>query len=61
MRERIKLIIAYIFRGWEDEPNLPHPGLKIIPPFIFEVLSYIIMTGIIFKIVTYLFSLMFTQ
>jgi hypothetical protein len=33
MRERIKVIRAYIFRGWEDEPTKPHPRIKIIPPF----------------------------
>jgi len=57
MRDKIKIIIAYIFRSWEDEPILPHPGLKIIPPFIFEAISYIIIIGIVYKIIYYLFSL----
>jgi hypothetical protein len=57
MRERIKKIRAYIFRGWEDEPTKPHPRLKIIPPFILEAISYLIGVVIIFKIISYLWSL----
>ena len=57
MRERIKVISTYVFRGWEDEPTKPHPRLKIIPPFILEVISYFIGVAIILKIISYLWSL----
>jgi len=57
MRERIKKIRAYIFRGWEDEPTKPHPRLKIIPPFILEAISYLIGLAIILNIISYLWSL----
>jgi hypothetical protein len=57
MRERLKVIIAYLFRGWENEPTKPHPRIKIIPPFILEAISYLIGVAIIFKIISYLWSL----
>jgi len=57
MREKIKVIITYIFRSWEDEPTLPHPGLRVIPPFILEAVSYFILIVIIFKTISYLWSL----
>ena len=34
MRDKLKKIVAYIFRSWEDEPGYPHPRLKILPPFL---------------------------
>ena len=43
MRERIKKIVAYIFRSWEDErkfTGLTHPRIKILPPFLWELLAY---------------------
>jgi hypothetical protein len=42
MREKLKKIVAYIFRSWEDEPGYTHPLLKILPPFFFELLAYFI-------------------
>jgi hypothetical protein len=56
MRERLKVIITYIFRGWEDEPTLPHPLIKIIPPFIIELVSYLIGIAIVLKIISYFFT-----
>jgi len=58
MRDKIKDIIAYVFRGWEDEPGYTHPRIKIIPPFFFEALSYLILIGIVFKTLSYLWSLL---
>jgi len=57
MRDRVKLIKAYIFRSWEDEPGYTHPRIKIIPPFILELIFYTIVVFIIFKIISYLWSL----
>jgi hypothetical protein len=56
MRERLKVITTYIFRGWEDEPTLPHPLIKIIPPF-YELVSYLIGIAIVLKIISLLYSL----
>lgn len=39
MREKLKKIVAYIFRSWEDEPGYTHPRLKILPPFLLELFS----------------------
>lgn len=57
MRDRIKVIRAYFFRGWKDEPGYTHPLIKIIPPFIIEAISYLIGVAIILKILSYLWSL----
>lgn len=57
MREKIKVIITYIFRGWENEPGYTHPRIKIIPPFIIEAISYLIGVAIILKIISYLWGL----
>jgi hypothetical protein len=58
MIEKIKDIIAYVFRGWDSEPGYTPNKLKIIPPFLFEALSYLLLIGIIFKALSYLWSLL---
>lgn len=57
MIDKIKVIRAYIFRSWRDEPGYTHPRIKIIPPFIIEAISYLIGIAIILKIISYLWSL----
>jgi hypothetical protein len=57
MREKLKKIVAYIFRSWKDEPGYTHPGLKILPPFFLELISYLIGLSIIYQIGAYLWSL----
>jgi hypothetical protein len=57
MRDRLKNIAAYIFRGWEDEPGYTYPGLKILPPFLFELIAYLIALSMLYQIVAYLWSL----
>jgi hypothetical protein len=56
MREKLKKIVAYIFRSWEDEPGYTDPRLKIIPPFFFEIIAYLIALAILYKISLYLWS-----
>jgi hypothetical protein len=55
--KRIKKIIGYIFRGWDKEGPYIHPGLKILPPFFYELLAYLIALGILLQIGLYLFSI----
>jgi len=57
MREKLKKIVAYIFRSWEDEPGYPHPRLKILPPFFFELIAYLIALAILYQIGAYLWSI----
>jgi len=57
MRYRIKKIVAYIFRGWDNEPAPPHPRLRILPPFFFEVIAYLIGLAILYQIGVYLWSI----
>jgi hypothetical protein len=57
MRERLKKAVAYIFRGWDEEPGYTHPGLKIFPPFLLELLAYLIGLSILYRIGAYLWSL----
>ncbi len=40
-------IIQYITRSW-DETNQPkNPIFRVLPPFLYELLAYLIMAGII--------------
>jgi len=57
MREKLKKIVAYIFRSWEDEPGSTHPLLKILPPFFFDLLAYLIGLAILYQIGAYLWSI----
>jgi hypothetical protein len=57
MREKLKKIRDYIFRSWEDEPIKPHPGIRVIPPFIFKLLATLIGLSILYRIVVYLLSI----
>jgi hypothetical protein len=57
MKEKLKKIVAYIFRSWEDEPGYTHPLLKILPPFFFDLLAYLIGLAILYQIGAYLWSI----
>jgi len=57
MRDKLKKIVAYIFRSWEDEPGYTHPRLKILPPFFFELIAYLIVLAILYQIRAYLWSI----
>jgi hypothetical protein len=57
MRDKLKKIVAYIFRSWEDEPEPTHPRLKILPPFLLELLSYLIGLSILYQIGAYLWNI----
>jgi hypothetical protein len=58
MRSRLKKLRAYIFRTWKDEPDYSHPGLKILPPFFYEVLYYLLALAIFYQVGAYLWSLL---
>jgi len=57
MRDKIKKIVAYIFRSWDDEPGYTYPRLKILPPFLFELLAYLIGLSILYQVGAYLWSI----
>lgn len=57
MRDKLKKILAYIFRSWEDEPGSTHPRLRILPPFLLELLAYLIGLAILYQVVVYLWSI----
>lgn len=49
-----RTIIDYVTRNWDDEPNKPpHPLIKILPPFVWELLSYILGLAILFQLFDY--------
>jgi hypothetical protein len=54
--KRIKRIVKYIFRGWDKEDYNTHPGLKILPPFFYELLAYLIALGLLIQLGLYLFK-----
>jgi hypothetical protein len=49
MKQKLKKIVAYIFRSWEDEPSYTHPlnKYKILPPFLLELLGYLIVPAML--------------
>jgi hypothetical protein len=57
MREKFKKLLAYIFRSWEDEPGYTHPRLRIFPPFLLELLAYLIALSILYQGGAYLWSI----
>jgi len=57
MREKLNKIVAYIFRSWEDEAGYTHPRLKILPPFLFDLLVYLIGLSILYQTGVYLWSI----
>jgi hypothetical protein len=50
-------IVAYITRSWEDEPGSPHPRLRILPPFAYELLGYLLGALILYQVIRYLLFL----
>jgi len=56
MREKIENILSYILRGWNEEPDPPHPLMKILPPFIYELISYLIGLLILYRVGLYLWD-----
>lgn len=51
----LKKLLSYILRSWEDEPGAPtHPLIKILPPFILELLAYLLALSIVIKLLQYL-------
>ena len=59
MKQKINKIRAYIFRSWEDEP-VRDPRIKILPPFLLEVLVYFLALGIAYKLISYLWRVAIT-
>ena len=56
MKDKLKKIKAHIFRGWA-EGELPHPQLQIFPPFLFELIIYIIALSIVYDIAIFIYRL----
>jgi hypothetical protein len=56
MKAKLKKIGAYIFRSWEDEPGYTPARLKILPPFLLELIAYLIGLFILYQIGSYLWS-----
>jgi hypothetical protein len=54
MREKLKKIVAYIFRSWEDKPT--HSLINILSPFFYELIAYLISLAILYQIGAYLWS-----
>ena len=56
MKKKLKTILNYITRGWSNENNPPtHSGIKIIPPFLFDLLGFLILIVVIISIIKALF------
>jgi len=58
MKSAIKKVASYIFRGWDDEGGYTHAGLRLLPPFFYELLSYLIALVILYHMGVYLINLL---
>jgi len=52
----IKKISSYIFRGWDEESNYTPTRFKILPPFFYELLAYLIGISLLYEIIILLFT-----
>jgi len=57
MRDKIKTVLTYIFRGWEDEPGYIYPRMKILPPFFYKLLAIAGGLSILYQLGVYLWNL----
>lgn len=55
MKILLKKITEYVFRSWDDVDHI-HPRVKILPPFLFDVLKFLIYILIITAVFSYLFK-----
>jgi hypothetical protein len=54
MKEKAQKVLRYIFRSWEDEPSQVDSRLRILPPFFYEALSWLIFLALAYKLGEYL-------
>jgi hypothetical protein len=57
MRDKLKNLKNYIFRGWDEEPGYTHPLIKIIPPILIELSAYFLGLFILYQIGLYIYKL----
>jgi hypothetical protein len=53
MRDKIAQIKKHILRSWKVEDNI-HPALRVLPPFLLELIAYLIAVGILYQVGAYL-------
>jgi len=58
MSPSLRKVINYITRGWEDEPKPPHPMLKWLPPFVFDVLAFLMLVSILHEVGRYILKIL---
>ncbi|XWN36281.1 MAG: hypothetical protein ROO71_09995 [Balneola sp.] len=51
-----KKIFDHIFRWWDEDDYIPHPLLKVVPPFLLELVGVGIVLLIAYGIGKYLFE-----
>jgi hypothetical protein len=54
MKEKAQKALRYIFRSREDEPSQIDRRIRILPPFFFEALSWLIFLSLAYKLGEYL-------
>lgn len=46
----LKKVFKHIFRWWDEDDQLPHPLIYLVPPFLIEVLGVVIVLALIYGI-----------
>lgn len=57
MKETLQRIFQHIGRSWDNEEQPPHPLQRLLPPFWWDILSYMVAGAILYQIVLYLLTL----
>jgi len=53
----IKKILKYVTRGWDNEAGYHHPRAKMFPPFLYDVLSFMMIISIVIGIIKWLLNI----
>ena len=55
-KKHFNKIVNHITRGWDAEEGYANKRMKILPPFFYDALIYIIMAIILYKVIEYILS-----
>lgn len=50
MNQNAKKALKYISRSWKDEELKPNYKHRFLPPFLFELLAYLLLFTLIYKL-----------
>lgn len=55
MREKLKKVLKYIFRGWGEDP--PPYAFSFLPPIFLDLIGWAIIVAVVYGLGAYLWSI----